>query len=140
MAYWQFGATALIHTKAPALLFTRAFEPSANVSIGKKKANNVLLLKQFDLVYCLKGFVLCCAQSLSHVPTLLTHGLQSARLLYSWGFSRQEYWSGLPFPSPRDLPDPRVKQRSPALWADSLSSGLPGKPVVIVILICSDST
>ena len=38
----------------------------------------------------------------------------------SMEFSRQEYWSGLPFPSPRDLPDPGIKPRSPALQADSL--------------------
>ena len=37
------------------------------------------------------------------------------------GFSRQEYWSGLPFPSPKDLPNPRIKPGSPALQADSLS-------------------
>ena len=43
----------------------------------------------------------------------------------SMGFSRQEYWSGLPFPSPRDLPDPGIKVRSPALQADSLQSELP---------------
>ena len=38
-------------------------------------------------------------------------------------FSRQEYWSGLPFPSPRDLPDPGIEAGSPALQADSLLSG-----------------
>ena len=43
------------------------------------------------------------------------------------GFSRQEYWSGLPFPSPGDLPDPGIKPRSPALQADSLTSEPPGK-------------
>ena len=37
-------------------------------------------------------------------------------------FSRQEYWSGLPFPSPWDLPDPGIEPRSPALWADTLPS------------------
>ena len=37
----------------------------------------------------------------------------------SMGFSRQEYWSGLPFPSPRDLPSSGIEPRSPALWADS---------------------
>jgi len=37
-------------------------------------------------------------------------------------FSRQEYWSGLPFPSPGDLPDPGIELRSPALQADSLPS------------------
>ena len=35
-------------------------------------------------------------------------------------FSKQEYWSGLPFPSPGDLPDPRIECRSPAMQADSL--------------------
>ena len=44
------------------------------------------------------------------------------------GFSRQEYWSGLPFPSPGDLPDPGIKPRSPALEADALTSEPPGKP------------
>ena len=43
------------------------------------------------------------------------------------GFSRQEYWSGLPFPSPEDLPDPGIKPRSPALQADSLPSELQGR-------------
>ena len=43
------------------------------------------------------------------------------------GFSRQEYWSGLPFPSPGDLPDPRIEPRSPALQADALTSESPGK-------------
>jgi len=41
-----------------------------------------------------------------------------ARLLCPWGFSRQEYWSGLPSPSPGDLPDPGIEPRSPALQAD----------------------
>ena len=44
-------------------------------------------------------------------------------------FSRQEYWSGLPFPSPGDLPDPEIKPRSPALQTDSLPSEPPGKPL-----------
>ena len=44
-------------------------------------------------------------------------------------FSRQEYWSGLPFPSPEDLPDPGIKPRSPTLQADALTSALPGKPL-----------
>ena len=43
-------------------------------------------------------------------------------------FSRQEYWSGLPSPSPGDLPDPEIKPRSPALPAGSLTSELPGTP------------
>ena len=46
----------------------------------------------------------------------------------SMGFSRQEYYSGLPFPSPGDLPDPRIEPRSPTLEADALTSEPPGKP------------
>ena len=44
------------------------------------------------------------------------------------GFSRQEYWSGLPFPSPGDLADPEIEPRSPALQANSLPAEPPGKP------------
>ena len=43
------------------------------------------------------------------------------------GFSKQEHWSGLPFPSPGDLPDPGIEPRSPTLQADALPSELPGK-------------
>ena len=46
-------------------------------------------------------------------------------------FSRQGYWSGLPFPSPGDLPDPGIEPGFPALQADSLSTELQGKLVVI---------
>ena len=45
----------------------------------------------------------------------------------SMEFSRQEYWGELPFPSPRDLPDPGIKPRSPTLQASSLPSEPPGK-------------
>ena len=56
------------------------------------------------------------------------HGLQPTRLLYPWGFSRQEYWSGLPCPPPGDLPNPGIKPRSLALQMDSLLTESPGKP------------
>ena len=48
----------------------------------------------------------------------------------SMGFPRQEYWSGLPFPSPGDLPDPGIEHRSPTLEADTLTSEPPGKPKI----------
>ena len=47
----------------------------------------------------------------------------------SMGFSRQEYWSGLPFPSPGDLPNPGIEPGSPELHTDALLSELLGKPV-----------
>ena len=46
-------------------------------------------------------------------------------------FSRQVYWSGLPFPSPEELPDPRIEPGSPALQADSLPAELLGKPFIM---------
>ena len=47
---------------------------------------------------------------------------------FDYGISRQEYWSGWPFPSPGDLPDPRIKTQSPALQVDYLPSEPPGNP------------
>ena len=47
----------------------------------------------------------------------------------SMGFSRQEYWTGVPFPSPGDPPDPGIEPRSPALQVDTLPSEPPEKPI-----------
>ena len=57
-------------------------------------------------------------------PTLVTPWAVAHQAPLSTGFSRQEYWSGLPFPSPGDLPDPGIKTGSPALQADSLLTEL----------------
>jgi len=54
------------------------------------------------------------------------------RLLCLWGFSRQEYWSGLPCPPLGDLLHPGIEPRSPALQADSLLSEPPGKPIYLL--------
>ena len=51
----------------------------------------------------------------------------------SMGFSRQECWSGLPFPSPGDLPNPGIEAGSPALQADTLPSEPPGKPNTFIV-------
>ena len=55
-------------------------------------------------------------------------------------FSRQEYWSGLPIPSPGDLPDPGIEPRSPALQADPLPSEPPGKPQFVLVAFFYTST
>ena len=75
-------------------------------------------------------------------PGSSVHGILQARILewvaisfsrgshqapQSMGFSRQGYWSGLPFPSPGDLPDPGIKPRPPSLQADALTSEPPRK-------------
>ena len=67
-------------------------------------------------------------KSLSRVQLFATLWTVAHQALLSMGYSRQEYWSGLPFPSPRDLPNPGIEPRSPALQADALSSEPPGKP------------
>ena len=64
------------------------------------------------------GFV---AQS---CPTLATPGTIAHQALLPMEFSRQEYWNGLPFPSPGALPNPGIKPGSPALQADSLPTEL----------------
>ena len=61
-------------------------------------------------------------------PTLCDRWTVAHQAPPSMGFSRQEYWSGLPFPSPGDLPDPGIEPRSPTLQADALTSAPPGEP------------
>ena len=68
-------------------------------------------------------------KSLSHVRLFATPWTVAYQAL-SMGFSRQEYWSELPFRSPEDLPDPGIEPRSPALQADALPSEPPGKPLM----------
>ena len=55
----------------------------------------------------------------------------------SMGFSRKGYWSGLPFPSPGDLPNPGIEPWSPSLQADALPSELPGKSWMLLLLLLS---
>ena len=67
-------------------------------------------------------------KSLSWVQLCATPWTVAYQAPLSLGFSRQEYWSGLPFPSPGDLLDPGIQLVSPALKADALPSKTPGKP------------
>ena len=62
-------------------------------------------------------------------PTLVTPWTVTCQAPLSMGFSRQEYWSGLPFPSPGDLPDSEIEPGSPAL-ADTLLTELEGSPTL----------
>ena len=67
-------------------------------------------------------------KSLSRVRLFATPWTVAYQVPPSIRFSRQECWSGLPFPSPGDLPDPGIEPGSPALQADALPSEPPGKP------------
>ena len=64
-------------------------------------------------------------------PTLATPWPVALQALLCLGFSRQEYWSGLPFPSPGDLPNPGIEHQSPTLQADSFLTELPGKLKIV---------
>ena len=61
-------------------------------------------------------------KSLSGVRLFATLWTVAYQAVWSMGFSRQEYWSGLPFPSPGDLPNPGIEPGSPALQTDALPS------------------
>ena len=67
--------------------------------------------------------------SLSRVRLFVTPWTVAHQAPPSVEFSRQEYWSGLPFPSPGDLPNPGIEPGSPALQTDALPSEPPGKPM-----------
>ena len=68
-------------------------------------------------------------KSLSRVLLFATTWTVAHQAPPSTGFSRREYWSGLPFPSPGNLPNPGIQPKSPALQADALISVPPGKPL-----------
>ena len=86
-------------------------------------------LADYNIIY----FSIWCpvkVKSLSCVRLCATPWTAACQAPLSMGFSRQEYWSGLPFPSPEDLPNPGIEPRSPALQTDTLPSEPLGKPSI----------
>ena len=73
-------------------------------------------------------FIVSEVKSLSRVRLFATQWTVAYQAPPSMGFSRQECWSGLPFPSLGGLPNPGIEPRSPTLEADALTSEPPGKP------------
>ena len=71
-----------------------------------------------------------CVCVLSRVQLFVTPWTVAHQAPLSMGFSRQEYWSGLPFPSPDDLPDPGIEPMSLAWQADSLPLSRLGSPKI----------
>ena len=72
-------------------------------------------------------------KSLSRVRLFATPWTVAYQAPLSMGFSRQEYWSGLPFPSAGDLPESGIEPGFPTLEADALTSETPGKPTREVV-------
>ena len=85
---------------------------------------------------CVHGICIChCCLVAKSCPTLLQpHGVCQAPL--SMGSPRQEYWSGLPFPSPGDLPDPGIELTSPELAGGFFTTEPPWKPIHYIYSIC----
>ena len=82
---------------------------------ANKQILNIIQSSPVKLLSCVQLFVIPWTVAYQAFPSM--------------GFSRQEYWSGLPFPSSGDFPDPGIKARSPTLQEDSLQSEPPEKPM-----------
>ena len=89
-------------------------------------------MMQYNVCLCV-----CVCESLSRVRFLATPWTIARQAPLSMGFSRQEYWSGLPLPSPGDLPNLEIEPGSPALQADSLPSEPQGEPKILCCHCCS---
>ena len=82
----------------------------------------IKVLKEISPECSLEGLMKVKVKSLSHIRLFATPWTVAYQASPSMGFSRQEYWSGLPCPSPGDLPDPGIEPGSPTLEADTLTS------------------
>ena len=91
---------------------------------------NALLIDEHEVTfYFILYYAVLCLVDESCLT--LCDPMDCTRLLCPWGFSRQEYWTGLPCSPPGDLPNPRIEPRSPMLQADYLPAELPGKPLIL---------
>ena len=111
--FWYFFKIFGIFSQKPTIIFSNIFFPFSSIE------GTICLLKVK-------------VKSLSHVWLFSTPWTVAYQAPPSMGFSRQEYWSGVPFSSPRNLPDPRIEPGSPALQADPLLSEPPGKPNMLI--------
>ena len=97
----------------------------------------ILYLSFFDLSHLAEYPQKVKVKLLSRVRLFATPWIVAYQASLSMGFSRQEYWSGLPFPSPGDLPNPGIESSSPAFQADAITSEPPGKPYnTLKIYLC----
>ena len=86
-------------------------------------------LYSFNHLFASVNLEIVVIQALSHVQLFATPWTIARQIPPSKGFPRQEYWSGLPFPSPGDLPDPGIEPRSPVLAGGSFITEPLGKPL-----------
>ena len=87
-----------------------------------------------DLCFCVHSFLYSFMKvKVKSCLTLATPWTVAHQAPLSKGFPRQEYWSGLPFPSPGDLPDPEIEPWSPALQTEALPSESAGRPLIHIL-------
>ena len=112
-----------------------------NITYEKYSCNHIFIMENVQKLLetqvsfsCFEWYALCTdvvhAQSLSCVQLFVTPWTVNCQAPLSMEFSRQEYWSRLPFPTPEGLPDPGIEPRTPTLQADTLPSEPLGKPMV----------
>ena len=114
--------TPLVH-KNSRYIFLILERKSLMISSKKKSIHQLAFGKVINAIINRKK-----VKSLNHVQLFETPWTITSQAPLTLGFSRQEYWSWLPFPSPGDLLKPGIELRSPALQADALPSEPPGKP------------
>ena len=110
----ELGSEGMVEALEPWMLQSTASCHLSWIILSVINCNCPILLRLLIIVF----FVV--VQSLGHIWLFATPWTVARQASLSMGFSRQEYWSGLPFPSPGDLPNPGIEARSPALQADSL--------------------
>ena len=129
--YKEFGHSSILSS----LDFTEKWTESDKLPLASSRPDFVLCSPNPSLFL----FAQLCmhAQSLSYVRLFVTPWTVAHQAPLSMGFSRQEYWSGLPFPPPGDLPDSGIEPTSPvspALAGRFFTTALPGKPFCTVEL------
>ena len=100
---------------------------------NKRHFISISIYLSISISICLFIYMLAVGLVTNSCLTLVTPQTVARQAPLPMGFSRQGYWSGLPFPAPGDLPDPGIKLESPVLWADSL----PAEPPETPLLLCS---
>ena len=122
----------------PFCIFIFLFHVSQEGKEMGLSAYNLILNQQFvvgSILLFHGGNMKVKVKSLSRVRLFATPRTVACQPPLSRGFSRQEYWSGLPLLSPGELPDPGIESRSPALQADALPSEPQGKPLTYILTI-----
>ena len=117
---------SIVHTVAPSTVHSNCYSVKKKV---KKETIKIVRVGKWSECSDLK-YSKWVSEVVQSFLTLRPHELLVHQAPPSMGFSRQEYWSGLPFPPPGDLPNPEIELGSPTLQTDALTYEPPGKPKV----------